>query len=94
MGNCYVFPITTEYESRGCTVKINAAANPHSVEIDVENNKTHYGSRAVYVLPVWTRDKGYTDDDYKIIKEMTETLLNTFGEDEWETVHFTNQILS
>ena len=94
MESCYVFPITQEYESKGCTVKINAAANPHTVEIEVENIKTHMGSRAVYVLPVWTRNRGYTDDDYKIIKEMTENLLNTYGEPEWNTVHFTNQILS
>ena len=89
----YHLPITEEYETRGCKVKIDAASNANSVKIDVFNIKTGYGSSYIHVL-LPGNDKGYSDRDMSEIRENLNNMLDQFGESEWNEIHFTNQILS
>lgn len=93
MDDCYVFPITKEYESQGCTVKINAAKNPDFVDVSVKNNKTCKGLNVRYVLTS-NDDKGYHKPDIQNIQNLVNDLIDQYGDKKCTRTHFTNQILS
>ena len=93
METCYRLPITSEYTTRGCTVKIDAAANSDCVDVFVKNNKTNFGSSFRYII-MPNSSNGYRDEDIKGIKNMLNDLLDQYGDPECNEIHFTNQILS
>lgn len=93
MDNFYRMPITREYETRGCKVKIDAASDDSCVDITVENLKTGDGSKYRYIL-LPGNDKGYSDKDIFTIQNELNNMLDKYGEIECNDIHFTNQILS
>ena len=93
MDNFYCLPITNEYITRGCNVKIDAVSNSNNVMITVNNINTGEGSSYNHTL-ISNHDKGYSDKDMSIIKNELNKLLDKYGDDEWDKIHFTNQILS
>lgn len=93
MENSFCMPITQEYETRGCRVTINAASNSDCVDIAVVNLKSGYGGTFRHVLFPYKNDKGYSDTDMHSIKSGLNSLLDQYGDSEWEKIHFTNQIL-
>lgn len=93
MGSYYKRPVTTEYETRGCRVKIDAASCKDRVDISVENIKTGAHGTFSHVLMPGRNDEGYTDIDMQSMKDGLNELLDRFGETEWKEIHFTNQIL-
>ena len=93
MENCYRLPITKEYTSRGCTVKIDAASSSRYVDVEVTNNKTHKGSNVRFSLKPGS-DDGYSNEDMCKIHSSINQLLDQYGDVECNNIHFTNQILS
>ena len=90
----YIMPITQEYDKRGCHVSINAAANSNGVDITVTNLKTNYTGYARYVLMPGREREWYNETDIREIQNMINSLLDTYGDQECNEIHFTNQILS
>ena len=93
MENFYRIPITQEYETRGCNVKIDAATDNSCVNIHVTNLKS--GDHASYrhiLLP--GNDKGYSDTDIFAIHSELNNMLDKYGEPGCNDIYFTNQILS
>lgn len=95
MENCYKLPITKEYTTRGCNVKIDAASYQDRVDIYVTNIKTGKGMSYSYILDLSInfREKGYTENDIRTIKSIINELVDKYGESEWTEVNSTNQIL-
>ena len=93
MDNYYSIPITKEYKTRGCNVKIDAVSDPDHVTISVKNINKGTGSTYTHTL-LPGNDKGYSNKDMYIIKNELNKLLDEYGEEEWDKIHFTNQILS
>lgn len=89
----YRTPLTTEYTTRGCNVKIDAATCSERVTITVNNIKTGNGSSYTHILLPGNID-GYSDKDMRKIQDELNKLLDEYGESEWNEIHFTNQILS
>lgn len=92
MDNFYCLPITKEYITRGCNVKIDAVSDSDRVTVSVKNINTGEGSMYTHML-LPGNDKGYSNNDMKIIKNELNNLLDQYGEKEWDKVHYTNQIL-
>ena len=89
----YGIPISQEYNTRGCKVKIDASTYSDSVTVTVTNINTGYTGTYVHVLsPV--NNQGYTEYDMREIHENLNTMLDQYGESECNEIHFTNQILS
>jgi hypothetical protein len=93
MDSFYCLPITKEYTTRGCNVKIDAVTKSDRVSVSVKNINSGKGSMYIHVL-LPGNDKGYSDRDMHIIKTELNRLLDEYGDDEWDNIHFTNQILS
>lgn len=95
MESSYRIPITQKYEKRGCQVSIDAAANSNRVDIEVRNIKTgRFGKYSYVIDPIQAHERGYTMNDVQTIKSEIDSMLDTYGELEWNEIHFTNQILS
>jgi hypothetical protein len=93
MENYCRIPLTREYETRGCTVKIDAASSDSRVIVDVRNIKTGDGSSYTHVILPGS-DIGYMDRDVRDIRCAIDDLLDKYGEPLWKEIDFTNQILS
>ena len=93
MDDFYCAPITKEYTTRGCDVRIDAVTDPDRVTVTVKNNKSGKGSIYSHIL-LPNSDNGYSNKDMTIIKTELDKLLDEYGENECEKLHFTNQILS
>lgn len=87
------YPITGEYVTRGCRVKIDAASDPSSVSITVTNLKTGFSTSYVHIL-LPGNDKCYSEHDISEIHDNLNKMLDQYGEIECNEIHFTNQILS
>lgn len=93
MKGYYTMPITNEYETRGCKVVIDAASSANSVDISVYNKKSGIGSIHHHVL-MNGNTKGYSKHDMTEIKGVLDNLLDTYGDEQCNKIHYTNQILS
>ena len=93
MENYCRIPMTREYETRGCRVKIDAASSDTRVTVEVYNIETGAGSMYTHVI-LPDRQIGYTDQDVHDIRSAIDDLLDKYGEPLWKEIDFTNQILS
>ena len=89
----YGTPISQEYETRGCKVKIDASLKDR-VELTVQNIKTGVSSKCIYLLSPLQHDKGYSEKDMSGIHNALNELIDQHGETECETITFTNTICS
>ena len=94
MDTYYRLPVSREYETRGCSVKIDAYSDELCVDIVVRNIKTGLGSSYRYALLPENNSYGYTESDIVTIRTELNRLLDDYGDPECSEIHFTNQILS